>query len=80
MRLQQYRLQPSWSIASLHGGEISDTELWRIKAFIPIRNALIQKLQVTLPEVTNDLREFSKGTLGTQTDSSPCRKRNNEQE
>lgn len=52
IRRQQYRLHPSWSIASLVGVSANSTTARRDK---PFRDTILQKLQVALPQVSNDL-------------------------
>lgn len=56
MRRQQYRLRPSWSIASLSQQLALEREIsasaWIV---LPIRNVLVDKHQVALPQITRHL-------------------------
>ena len=58
MRRQQYRLQPSLSMASLRDDQ-EQKSYSTVRAIIPVSYIIIEHLQVTLPHISNHLGQVS---------------------
>lgn len=55
IRRQQYRLSPSWSIASLPTVSLDMQRVVRLQPDVPIVDAIVDKLEISLPKVARDL-------------------------
>ena len=67
MRRQQYRLHPSWSMASLPHRQRVSLQSTFAEANSPLGNTVLEELQVALPQVSDDLLSTLARTGGGET-------------